>query len=81
MDAIIAAAVTGLFALMGVMLTNAQANKRIENSLSTAQEVTKNDILHLTDEVKKLNESAGRIPVIETKVKDIDRRVGRLEDR
>ncbi len=80
MEGIIAAGVTGLFALAGVIFTNMSANKKIENSLATAQEVTNNEIKHLTEEVKKHNSFAERIPVIETDLKNIDKRVTRLEE-
>ena len=80
LEGIIAAGVTGLFALAGVIITNMSANKKIENSLSTAQELTNNEIKHLTEEVKKHNSFAERIPVIETELKTIDKRVTRLEE-
>lgn len=80
MEAIIAAAVTGLFALLGVVYTNSQANKKIENNLISSQELTKSEIKHLTEEVKKQGDFAARIPVIESQVKSIDRRVTRLEE-
>lgn len=81
MEGIIAAIITGLCALIGVALTNASANKKIENKLSTAQEVTNNEIKHLTEEVRKHNNFAERIPVIETELKDVGRRVSRLEEQ
>ena len=81
MEGIIAAAITGLCALLGVILTNSRANTKIENKLSTAQEVTNNEIKHLTEEVRKHNSFDERIPVIETDLKNIDGRVTRLEGK
>ena len=81
MEVIIAAAVTGLCALLGVIITNSRANTNIENRLTTAQEVTNNEIKHLTEEVRKHNSFAERIPVIETKIESIDGRVSRLEEK
>lgn len=81
MEGIIAAAITGLCALLGVILTNSRANVKIENKLATAQEVTNNEIKHLTEEVRKHNSFAERIPVIETELKNIDGRVTRLEEK
>ena len=81
MEGIIAAAITGLCALLVVILTNSRANTKIENKLTTAQEVTNNEIKHLTEEVRKHNSFAERIPVIETELKSIDGRVTRLEER
>ena len=81
MEVIIAAAVTGLFALLGVIITNSRANTKIENRLTTAQEVTNNEIKHLTEEVRKQHSFAERIPVIETKIESINGRVTRLEEK
>lgn len=81
MEVIIAAAITALCALLGVVLTNTAANKKIENNLATAQEVTNTKIEHLTDEVRKHNSFAERIPVLETNVKGIERRVEKLEEK
>jgi len=80
MEGIIAAAITGLCALLGVILTNSSANRKIENKLSTAQEVTNTKIEHLTEEVRKHNNFAERIPTIETELKDVERRVSKLEE-
>ena len=80
MEGIIASVVTGLCALLGVILTNMSANRKIENRLTTAQEVTNNEIKHLTEEVRKHNNFAERIPVIETNIKDVERRVTKLEE-
>lgn len=81
MEGIIAAAITGLCALLGVILTNSRANMKIESKLSTSQEVTNTEIKHLTEEVRKLGSVAERIPVIETELKNMDGRVKRLEER
>ena len=80
MEGIIASVVTGLCALLGVILTNMSANRKIENHLTTAQEVTNNEIKHLTEEVRKHNNFAERIPVIETNIKEVERRVTKLEE-
>jgi uncharacterized protein YlxW (UPF0749 family) len=81
MEVIIAAAITALMGLFGVMITNASSNRKVEHKLATAQEVTNTKIEHLTDEVRKHNSFAERIPVLETNVKDIERRVERLEEK
>lgn len=81
MEVIIAAAITALMGLFGVVITNSASNRKVENKLATAQEVTNTKIEHLTDEVRKHNSFAERIPVLETNVKDIERRVERLEGK
>jgi len=79
MEGIIAAGITSLFGLIGIIFSNAAANKKIEIQLATAQEVTQNEIKHLTEEVRKHNNFAERIPTMETELKDVERRVTRLE--
>ena len=78
---IIIAIITGLLSLLGVVFTNMSSNRKIEHKLETAQEVTNNEIKHLTEEVRKHNSFAERIPIVETQVRECERRIERLEVR
>ena len=69
-DAILVAMITSAVTLLGVILSN---NK-------TAA-VTNNEIKHLTEEVKKHNNFAQRIPVVEVQLEDLEKRVSALERR
>ena len=80
MEGIIAAIVTGCLSLAGVIITNAQSNKKIENKLTTAQAVTDYKIDELTREVREHNNFARRIPVIDEKIKVINHRIADLEN-
>ena len=73
MESIIVALITGGLALVGVVITNASANKQIENNLRIAQAVTDTKIESLTEEVRKHNEFAMKIPTIETRVTTLER--------
>ena len=75
------AAITGLLSLTGIILSNVASNRKIEHKLETAQEVTNNEIKHLTEEVKKHNGFAERVPAMETKIENIEHRIDRLETR
>lgn len=79
MEGIIAAAVTGAFALAGVIITNIQSNKKIEHKLETAQAVTDCKIEELTREVREHNNFAKRMPVVEEQIKVINHRILDLE--
>ena len=79
MENILPALITGVLALIGVIITNISSNKTIENKLSIAQAVTDTKLDNLTDEVKKHNNFASRIPVVEEQIKDINRRLTDLE--
>ena len=75
MEAIIAAAITGGLALVGVIITNIQSNKKIEQKLITNQAVTDCKIDELTREVREHNNFARRMPVVEAQIKAINDRI------
>ena len=79
MDVIIAAAVTGVLSLLGVVVSNVGSNKKIENALSTSQAVTDCKIDELTREVREHNNFAKRMPVVEEQIKVINHRLEDLE--
>lgn len=81
METIISAAVTGGLALIGVIITNISSNRKIENSLDKAQAVTDCKIDELTREVREHNNFARRMPVVEEKIINIDRRLTDLEQK
>ena len=79
MDGIIAAAITGVLSLIGVVLSNIGSNRKIENSLQTSQAVTDYKIDELTREVREHNNFAKRMPVVEEQIKVINHRLEDLE--
>lgn len=78
-EGIIIASITGILSLFGVIFTNIMSNRKIEHKLEIAQEVTNNEIKHLTEEVRKHNSFAERIPVLENELRMCERRIDRLE--
>lgn len=81
MEAILPALITGILALLGVIITNTSANRTIENKLATAQAVTDTKIEQLTEEVKKHNNFASRVPLLEEQMKGLNKRVDQLDRR
>lgn len=79
MTEIIVAIITGGLMLVGVIITNIGSNKKIENSLQTAQAVTDYKIDELTREVREHNNFAKRMPVVEEQIKVINHRLEDLE--
>lgn len=83
MENIIPSLITGILALVGVIITNISSNKTInqtiENKLSIAQAVTDTKLDNLTEEVKKHNNFASRMPVVEEQIKVINHRLEDLE--
>lgn len=81
METIIAAAITGSLALLGVIITNMQSNKKIEQKLKTAQAVTDCKIEELTREVREHNNFAKRMPVVEEKIIAINEKINILHQQ
>ena len=79
MTDIIVAIIVGGLSLVGVILTNASSNKKVENKIETAQAVTDTKIEELTREVREHNNFARRVPVLESQMQDISRRLGDVE--
>jgi hypothetical protein len=67
-DAILVALITSAVTLFGVILAN-----------SKAAAVTNNEIKHLTEEVKKHNNFAQRMPIVEVQLGELMKRVEALE--
>lgn len=75
MEYIVTAIITGGLSLLGVIITNISANKKIEMQLMNAQAVTDVKLEQLTDEVRKHNSFADRITILEVKVDALERKV------
>lgn len=80
MEAIIAATVTGVLGVLGVIISNFSSNRKIENSLDKAQAVTDCKIDELTREVREHNNFARRVPVMEEQLKVANHRIADLEE-
>lgn len=78
---IITAFITGGLALAGVIITNATSNRSIENKIVTAQAVTDTKLENLTNEVRRHNEFAIRIPTLESEVKQIKEDIKELKEK
>lgn len=95
-DAVIASFITSVIALIGVIWTNRKStaelfakldkqseinDQRLDAKLSQYQAVTDTKIDALTNEVRKHNAFAERIPALEEKAKAADRRLTDLEHK
>ena len=79
METIIAAAITGGMALIGVVITSLAGNRKIERKLEIHQAVTDQKIEELTREVREHNNFARRMPVVEEQIKVANHRIHDLE--
>lgn len=79
MEGIIAAIITGVLSLIGVVISNLASNAKMSKDLEKAQAVTDTKIEELTREVREHNNFARRVPVLEEKAKVADHRISDLE--
>lgn len=79
-EAITVALITGGLSLIGVIIASISGNRRAEEKLRVAQAITDAKIEELTREVRKHNNFAGKIPVIQEQIKVVNHRLADLED-
>lgn len=79
-EAILVALITGGLSLAGVVITCQATAKKTEKAQAVAQAVTDTKIEALTREVREHNGFAQKMPVIQTQVDDLKRRVSALEE-
>ena len=77
---IIVAVITGVLTLLGVIITNTQSNKKVEQKIQTAQAVTDCKLEELTREVREHNNFARRMPVVEEQIKGIKDKIEYLHN-
>ena len=79
METIIAAAITGLLALLGVVITSRSNCRKIadqtERQLQTSQALMNQRLDELTREVREHNNFARRMPVVEQKIENIEEKI------
>lgn len=83
MEGLIGAVITGVLSFAGVLVTNISSNKKVVNDIkiqtSKNQAVTDTKIEELTREVRDHNNFARRMPVVEEKIDNLDKRITKLE--
>lgn len=72
-EAIVVALITGAFALLGTYLTVKSGNQAILNEMKIHQAVQDEKIETLTKEVRKHNDFAVRVPVLEEQVRQLQK--------
>ena len=79
METIIAAAITGGLALIGVIITVNKSNQKLVQELKSeqakSQAITDLRLDELTREVREHNNFAKRMPVLEAEVKGINEKI------
>ena len=78
MESIITALITGGLALLGVVITNLSAGRKVQSALEKHQAVTDTKLEELTREVREHNNFARRMPVVEQQIGEANRRINEL---
>lgn len=79
-EAVLTALITGGLSVVGVVITNLAANRKMQYEIKQNQAVTETKIEELTREVREHNNFAHRVPILETKVKIADHRLDDIEE-
>lgn len=78
-DAVLAALITGILSVIGTVITVLITSRRTTEELRVSQAVTDTKIEALTREVRKHNNFAERLPVLEEQIKVANHRIADLE--
>ena len=88
MDNIIVALIAGGCSVLGVVISNIASNAKIAEQLKAAQGITntnldniKDNVKQLADEVRRHNSFGDRITALETRQKEQQERIERLDNR
>lgn len=79
-EAVIVAIISGLFTLIGVVITVWVGLRKQAQNAAIQQAVTDTKLEALTTEVRRHNNFAARLPVVEEQVKVINHRIADLEE-
>ena len=74
-----ASIVVGLLTFLGVVITNRKSNDKMIQQMEVHQAVTDEKIAELTREVRKHNNFAARMPVVENEIVHMHEDVNRLK--
>lgn len=78
-EAIVVALITGSLSLAGVVITSMATARKAEKAQAVAQAVTETKIDELTREVRQHNGFAEKIPLLQIRCDNLERRVSDLE--
>lgn len=81
MESVIASLIAGGLALIGVIITNMASNRQVEIQLQKNQAVTDTKLDILTSEVKKHNNFAARMPVVEEQIRVLNNEVAEIKEK
>ena len=78
-ETIVAVIITGGLSLVGTIITVLASSRKTEENMRVEQAITRTELKSLTEQVKKHNDFATRMPVVEAKLENLTDRVDDLE--
>ena len=79
MESIVVAIITGGLSLIGVIIATTANGRKMQSEMRASQAVMQERIDELTREVRKHNNFAERMPVVEEQIKVANHRIADLE--
>jgi len=80
-EAIVVALITGGLTLIGVIITCITTSNKTESAIRINQAVTDTKLNALTEEVRKHNNFAQRMPAVEQRIESLEHRMDKFEER
>ena len=80
-SSIIVAIITGVVTILATIITVLAGFRKTAQTAAIQQAITDTKLEELTREVRKHNNFAERLPIVEEQLKTMDKRVSSLEDR
>ena len=77
--AILSALITGGLSLAGVIISNVMSNRKIEHKLEISQAISNTKLEGLTEEVRRHNNFAEKIPSMQTEINTLQKDVAQLK--
>ena len=75
-DAVIVGLIAAIASIIAAVVTSRATQNKMQSELHEQNAIQNVKIDHLTEEVRKHNDFASRIPVLETRVQTLERKVG-----
>ena len=80
-EGVVVAIISGVFTLIGTIITVMVGLSKANKNLEIVQAVTNTKLDNLTEEVKRHNNFAQRLPAVEANIENLDRRIDSIEKR
>jgi len=81
LENILPSIITGVLALIGIIITNVMSDRQIEHKLEIHQAEINVKLDYITAQIEQHNTGIQQIPVLVEKVKTLEKRVDNLEKR